>query len=236
MVTESKDSDDQEMPPPLDDSWWEAVLAEDNDNPNRTTGRIGARIAFDENRAAEDGNPHAADEINWDLANQTYELDQVIELEVVGYNRGGLLVKGEGLQGFVPLSHLLDIRCDQEEEFEACLQDYQNRTLRLKLIECESKSERIVFSERAALTEPGSRIELLNRLRSGDQVKGKVTNITGFGIFVDLGGVEGLVHVSEISWGRVQHPSDIVSIGQVIDVYVIQVDQTGHESRSALNS
>jgi len=74
---------------------------------------------------------------------------------------------------------------------------------------------------------------LLNNLQPGDCVRGKVTNITDFGVFVDLGGVEGLVHVSEISWGRVQHPSDVVSAGQEVEAYVIQVDQ--ERSRIALS-
>jgi len=82
----------------------------------------------------------------------------------------------------------------------------------------------VVFSERAAQSSPGSRNMLLKNLTPGSCASGTVTNITDFGVFVDLGGVEGLVHVSEISWGRVQHPSEVVQLGEQVIVYVIQVD------------
>jgi small subunit ribosomal protein S1 len=83
----------------------------------------------------------------------------------------------------------------------------------------------VVFSERAALASTGRRNQLLRELTPGDCIQGIVTNITDFGVFVDLGGVEGLVHVSEISWGRVRHPTDAVEVGQRVTAYVIQIDK-----------
>ncbi len=113
------------------------------------------------------------------------------------------------------------------------LEDYVDRSLFVKVIECDPERSRIVFSERAALSEPGSRVHLMNRLKTGDCVRGEITNITDFGAFVDLGGVEGLIHVSEMSWGRVHHPSDIIQLNQKVDVYVIQIDR--QKARVALS-
>ena len=93
----------------------------------------------------------------------------------------------------------------------------------MKVIECVPEDERVVFSERAAQSEPGKRAELFNALQPGQNVKGVVTNITDFGVFVDLGGVEGLIHISELSWGRVLHPNQIVKMGSTIDVQVLDL-------------
>jgi len=162
--------------------------------------------------------------LDWLKAMQLYEQDQVVDLIVTGCNRGGLLVHGDGLQGFVPVSHLVDVPCT-ESEIEEWLAHYIDHHLNLKVIECDQERGRVVFSERAAQSMPGSRKQLLKSLQPGICVTGTVTNVTDFGVFVDLGGVEGLIHVSEISWGRVQHPADVLSLGEQITVYVIQVDQ-----------
>jgi small subunit ribosomal protein S1 len=91
----------------------------------------------------------------------------------------------------------------------------------------------VVFSERAAQAASGSRNQILERLYPGQCVQGSVTNITDFGVFIDLGGVEGLIHVSEISWGRVRHPSDVLEYGQEVQVHVISIDSD--RSRVALS-
>lgn len=246
MVTKRRYINHTDGPPPLDESWWEAVLAEEEANNHRPPRRVSApeRLPAEEESA---GRPTAhpqpagqvvsspngrfsppetapASTIDWEKARALYENDQVIELEVSGFNRGGLLVNGEQLQGFVPISHLIESPCPSANA-EQMLQKHVGRRLLLKVIECDPERGRVVFSERAAQAEPGSRRQLLNSLRPGDCAVGTVTNITEFGIFVDLGGVEGLVHVSEISWGRVHHPAEIVSLGQEVKVYVISVDQ-----------
>jgi small subunit ribosomal protein S1 len=164
--------------------------------------------------------------VDWRQARELFEQDEVVCLQVTGYNRGGLLVSGEGLQGFVPISHLVEMPGNRsEDEQEELLAEYLDRVLQIKVIECDQERGRVVFSERAALSRSGSRNLLLTQLKPGDCVQGTVTNITDFGVFVDLGGIEGLVHVSEISWGRVRHPCDVVHLGQQIRVYVINVDQ-----------
>jgi small subunit ribosomal protein S1 len=147
-------------------------------------------------------------------------------LQVYGYNRGGVLVQGEGIQGFVPVSHLVDMPCNAtEEERRQVLNDYVGRTFDLKVIECEPSQERIVLSERAALAGQGRRRQLFDTLKSGELVHGTVTNVTDFGVFVDLGGLEGLIHVSELSWGRVQHPSCILQVDQPVDALVLTISE-----------
>lgn len=164
--------------------------------------------------------------MDWERAQQLYSMDQTIELSVTGYNRGGLLVEDDTLQGFVPISHLVEMTEDlAESEQENWLTGYIGRMLSLKVIECDQGRGRVVFSERAALSKPGSRNVLLSNLCHGQCIPGTVTNITDFGVFVDLGGVEGLIHVSEISWGRVRHPRDVVKLGCTVNVYVIQVNR-----------
>jgi len=236
-------------PPPMDESWWESILAEEGGHASPLSRRGTAKFASKgaSNFAAKyvpfgaafekpinQQMPNEAAPMDWDLAMELYELDKIVSLTVNGYNRGGLLVNGENLQGFVPVSHLVDVSAEKAEpEQETCLKAYTGRCLELKIIECDPSRGRVVFSERAALAQPGSRNLLLHKLQTGQCVTGTVTNITEFGVFVDLGGVEGLIHVSELSWGRVRHPADVVHYGDEIRVHVIHVD--ADRSRVALS-
>jgi small subunit ribosomal protein S1 len=213
-----------EPPPPMNESWWEAVLAEDEAQCVARPFRNSRTPGMANHLEPATAEPTDAAILDWRTAFEIFEQDQVITLIVTGANRGGLLVHGEKLQGFVPVSHLVDVPC-QENDLEKWLTRYLDQQLNLKIIECDQERGRVVFSERAAQSRPGSRKELLCSLHPGTCTSGVVTNITDFGVFVDLGGIEGLVHVSEISWGRVQHPSEVVTLGQEVDVYVIQVDQ-----------
>ncbi len=209
-------------PPPMDETWWEAVLTEEetlSEPVGVRMARTSSNMHWDDTRQE----LYEEDSLNWQHAIELYEQDQVVVLEVTGCNRGGLLVSGDQLQGFVPISHLVEAPC-LSTDVELWLANYLDRSLHLKVIECDQERGRVVFSERAAQSSPGSRNMLLKNLVPGSCATGTVTNITDFGVFVDLGGVEGLVHVSEISWGRVQHPSEVVSLGQQVVVYVIQVD------------
>lgn len=219
--------------PPLDESWWEAVLTEDEPQQEASTTSTEISISGDSSSIETDANP-ALQSVDWDAARKLYQKDEVCTLNVSGHNRGGLLVNGDGLQGFVPISHLLEISNDSSiEEPQEVLATYVGRQVQLKVIECDEDRGRVVFSERAAQATPGSRNELLNNLHPGDTITGRVTNITNFGVFIDLGGVEGLVHVSELSWGRVRHPSDSIQYNQELRVFVISVDQ--ERSRVALS-
>jgi small subunit ribosomal protein S1 len=207
----------------MDESWWEAVLTEEETLVGTSAMRA-ARTAIPGSKWETSRFDQNEDEsLDWKQALELYEQDQVVRLIVTGCNRGGLLVSGDRMQGFVPVSHLVEAPC-LVEDVERWLASYIDRTLDLKVIECDQERGRVVFSERAAQSSPGSRNMLLRNLTPGNCVSGTVTNITDFGVFVDLGGVEGLVHVSEISWGRVQHPSEVVSLGDQVVVYVISVE------------
>jgi len=219
--------------PPLDESWWEAVLTEDEPQQDASTMSGEIPVPGDSSLKESDDHP-ALLSVDWDAARKLYQQDEVCTLNVSGFNRGGLLVNGDGLQGFVPISHLVNISNDSKiEEPQDVLAAYVDRQIQLKVIECDQDRGRVVFSERAAQATAGSRNELLNSLHPGDTIKGRVTNITNFGVFIDLGGVEGLIHVSELSWGRVRHPSDVIQYNQEMSVFVISVDQ--ERSRVALS-
>lgn len=232
MVVNRGNHSEEGMPLPFDEAWWAALLAEEEkySPPNNPRSKQASVLETKgENSAAlkQAG-------VDWESVHRLYEYDETIELSVTNYNRGGLLVDGKRLHGFVPISHLLDVPCElSEEERESILASYMGRSLALKVIECDKARGRVVFSERAALVQSGRRNQLLEELKVGTCVRGVVTNVTDFGVFVDLGGVEGLVHVSEISWGRVNHPGDVVQVGQEVNAYILQVDK--ERSRIALS-
>jgi small subunit ribosomal protein S1 len=202
---------EQDMPV-QDDGWWASVLAEEE-------CRVSVP-AVKTQKGEETGKPS----FDWGRASLLYRQDEIISLNVTGHNRGGLLVEGESLNGFVPCSHLVDMPFQSDED---CREDYLSaqvgRTLRLKIIECVPEEGRLVFSERAARAEAGKRPELFNTIQTGQHLSGEVTNVTEFGVFVDLGGVEGLIHISELSWGRVSHPNKICKVGQQVEVLVMEV-------------
>lgn len=217
MMDEGLKLEGEEVPPQMDESWWAAVLQDE--------GRFQAseRVRITDNR--EDRSESSGTPEDWAWAQKLYAEDDTIELPVVGYNRGGLLVEARSLRGFIPISHLMaaeqfDKNVSQDDQLSAIV----GQNLCLKVIEYSPERGRLVFSERAALAGPGTRVELLASLQTGDRISGVVTNITRFGVFVDLGGVEGLIHVSELSWGRVRHPADVVSCGDELEVQVLSVD------------
>lgn len=170
----------------------------------------------------------------WATAAATFQNDEVVELDVIGFNKGGILVNWHGLQGFVPasqLNHLSHLHHPSERHQE--LEQRQGQRLRLKIIELDRPRNRLIFSERMVVSRITERERLLQTVRAGDVLQGRVTNFTQFGVFVDLGGVEGLLHISELSWSRVEYPGHIVRPDQQIQVKVLQVDP--HEQRIALS-
>lgn len=203
-----------------DESWWSAVLADEPSMEEEIEPEDSALKQYPTRAET------ATSSLNWDRVDKIYSNDEIVELTVVGFNRGGVLVAGEDIHGFVPASHLIEVPAESIElEREDCFSQYLDCNIRLKIIECEQEKERLVFSERAALAGEGQRRYLLSSLKPGDVVKGVVTNVTDFGVFVDLGGLEGLVHVSELSWGRVQHPSEILKLDEVVSTVVVQVSE-----------
>ncbi len=215
MFQKQADLKVEDKNPELDEGWWASVLADEiaqSDTVKETTAKP---------------TPHQnVNKVDWDYVRVLYDHDEIVDLEVQGYNRGGLLVQSENIQGFVPISHLVDMPGGiDEDRRKEILAEYTGKFLKLKVIECEPSQERIVLSERAALAGEGRRKQLFLALKNGDVVSGTVTNVTEFGAFVDLGGVEGLIHVSELSWGRVQHPCEVLGIGQAIQTLVLQVSE-----------
>jgi len=161
----------------------------------------------------------------WERAEQAYEEGIVLTGLVTGWNRGGLLVRWHELQGFVPASQLREVPLvDNQEDREQALSRWIGDELELKIIELDRSRNRLVFSERATRWGPKDGDHVLATLETGQIRRGQVSNICDFGVFVDLGGVDGLIHLSELSWGRVSHPRDILQVGQTLDVYVISVD------------
>lgn len=218
-----------------DEGWWESVLS---DEERFSSSQRPRAVQFIEEPAAPQKlapqpqsvtqtEPAAASSasptVDWVYAETVYKQDQVVTLSVSGFNRGGLLVEGANLSGFVPYSHLVDMTCQTDVEREKFLAGYVGKELSLKVIECVPDEGRVVFSERAARAGAGRRAQLFSHLRPGEIVSGEVTNITDFGVFIDLGGVEGLIHISELSWGRVIHPAHIVQLGQHVEVQVIDI-------------
>lgn len=210
--------------PIIDEGWWESVLAEERQHtpPRPPQGLVKPKPV---SQAKVESQPAVETaQTDWNAIQELYSNDRIVQMKVTGHNRGGLLVEQGGLAGFIPFSHLIDLAGKEHEtDRDVSLETYLGKTLNVKVIECVPEDGRVVFSERAALAEPGRRAELFNKLQSGSQVKGVVTNITDFGVFVDLGGVEGLIHISELSWGRVSHPNQIVRLGEEINVQVLDI-------------
>ncbi len=201
--------------PQLDEGWWASVLSDEKALTSETKDQE-IQMAV----------PSSSLMVEWGHVQSLYDRDEIVELLVHGFNRGGLLVQGEDVQGFVPASHLIDFpNVISEDDRRVVLSDYVGKTIKVKVIECEPSQEKIVLSERAALAGEGCRKTLFKTLKTGSIVNGSVTNVTDFGVFVDLGGVEGLIHVSELSWGRVQHPGEVLVVGQTVKVLVLQVSE-----------
>lgn len=219
MSSESREAD---APMEPDEGWWAAVLADEplvEEMVEPPEQPFVANRGLDQNQHSQ---PNPA--VDWDKVERIFDHDEIIEMTVVGHNRGGILVACDDIHGFVPASHLVDLPTDlSDDNRELFLSDYLDRKVELKVIECEQEKERVVFSERAALAEEGQRKYLLNNLKNGDIITGSVTNVTSFGAFVDLGGLEGLIHISELSWGRVTHPSEVLRVGDEIQTMVLQV-------------
>ena len=164
---------------------------------------------------------------DWLIAEQLLESSEVTSHQVVGYNKGGLTVEFNHLRGFVPASHVVDMpRNLSEDQRRIELESRIGKTLRLKVIEVERRRRRLVMSQSLAEREfqAARREELFKTISVGDVIQGEVRSMRPFGAFVDIGGADGLLHVSEIDWRPVNHPRDVLEVGQMIEVQVIRVD------------
>jgi small subunit ribosomal protein S1 len=159
----------------------------------------------------------------WQKAKDCLTEDQLLELEVTGSNRGGLLVAFEKLEGFVPNSHIPALKkvYDPQQVYQYKLQ-MKGSEIEVKALDVDPENEKLLFSALEAQRE--IRQERLQSLEVGEVITGKVVNVVDFGLFVDLGGIDGLVHISQLDWQKVNHPSQVASAGDNIEVQVIDID------------
>ena len=183
-------------------------------------------------REDKDGNlvlsiSRALAEKDWERAEELMRTQDIFECPVDSFNRGGVIVKLGQVRGFVPASQLSSVIPLQgteegDERYAALL----GGSLRLKVIDIDRKRNRLILSERLAMREwrRQQKEQLLDSLKEGDSLEGIISSIADFGAFVDLGGADGLIHLSELSWNRVTHPSEVVKVGERVKVQVLSVD------------
>ncbi len=180
-----------------------------------------------------DGRPvlslaRAEEERNWSLAEQHYQTKQAYYSKIAGYNKGGLIVRFGTVRGFVPASQVSRDRLQRavgnspEERWGRMV----GEDIAVKVVEIDRARNRLILSERAAMREwrEMQKSRLLETLREGEVRKGRVISIADFGAFVDLGGADGLVHLTELSWKHITHPREVLEVGQEVEVEVISVD------------
>jgi len=169
----------------------------------------------------------ARGERGWRVLQDYMDQNKAFEGYVTGSNKGGLLVNVEGVNAFVPLSQIVGgPDRSQAENTERALGEWVGKNILLKVIELNRRRNRVILSERGALQEWRSQQKdrLIAELQEGDIRRGRVSSIRSFGVFVDLGGADGLVHLSEISWDRARSPEELFKVGDEVDVFVMKVD------------
>ncbi len=170
----------------------------------------------------------ALQEKDWLVAQQMMERNEMFEAQVSSHNAGGLEVIFGKLRGFVPASHISTLpRAATPEERKAQLASYVGQKIPVKIVEVDRRKRRLIMSERAVHRrwQREHRKHLLEEIQPGDIRTGIVRSLSNFGVFVDLGGADGLIHVSELAWFPVAHPSDVVKVGQQVTVKVLRVDK-----------
>jgi small subunit ribosomal protein S1 len=170
----------------------------------------------------------AREESDWLEAEKMKESGEAFEGKVIGYNKGGLIVPLGMLRGFVPASQVSVMRrVEGEESPDARWGKMVGELIKVAVIEVDRARHRLILSERLALQETRETIKdrLLDELQEGTVKTGRVTSLADFGAFVNIDGADGLVHLSEISWDRIEHPAEVLKVGQEVKVKVIAVDQ-----------
>jgi small subunit ribosomal protein S1 len=172
-------------------------------------------------------------ERKWRAMQERFDAGEIVEARVIDHNKGGLIVD-LGVRGFVPISQIVDFPRrprdeqprDAAQEIAEKLQPFVGRTLRLKILEVNRKANRLILSEKVALYEERreKRDELFSSLQVGQRVTGVVRSIAPFGVFIDLGGIDGLVHKSELSWNKVNNPETAYAIGEEVEAEVIDIN------------
>ena len=196
---------------------------------------VGAEIpVYVQNPEDENGNVvlslrRAQEQISWENVEKMLDEDRVYESKIVGFNKGGLIAMVGGLRGFVPSSQISGVRRAQAsgDTPEQRWQKMVGQPITVRIIEVDRERRRLILSERAASTESRQSIKerVIDELEVGKTYSGRVTSLSDFGAFVNINGADGLVHLSELSWERVQHPRDVLEVGQEVKVKVINIDR-----------
>jgi small subunit ribosomal protein S1 len=171
----------------------------------------------------------AQEQLTWENVERMLSEEEVIESKVTGFNKGGLIVAVGGLRGFVPASQISMARRSAstgdtpEQRWAKMVGD----PISVRIVEVDRERRRLILSERAANTESRQSIKerVISELEVGKTYTGRVTSLAEFGAFVNVNGADGLVHLSEISWEHVQHPSEVLEVGQEVKVKVINIDR-----------
>jgi small subunit ribosomal protein S1 len=171
----------------------------------------------------------AQEQMAWDTVEKMAKDAEIYEGEIGGYNKGGLIVSIHGLRGFVPASQVSVMRRSMAvgESPEQRWGKMVGEPIAVRIIEVDRERRRLILSERAASNESRQSIKerVIEELEIGQTYSGRVTSLANFGAFVNINGADGLVHLSELSWDRVQHPSEVLEVGQDVEVKVISVDK-----------
>ncbi len=165
---------------------------------------------------------------DWIRAQEMMDSGDILEAPIIGYNRGGVIVPFGNLRGFVPASHLTELRRGMDDgQRQQVMSKMRDEVLPLKVIEVNRRRKRLVLSQRDAQKEwqETRKQELISSLSQGDVINGRISGLRSFGAFVDLGGADGLIHISELAWHRVNHPREVVKVGDALDVYILGLDK-----------
>lgn len=157
---------------------------------------------------------------DWDKVEDASKDDSILTIKTGEAVKGGIIAYFNELRGFIPASQL-------SNEYVENISEYSNKELEVKVIEADKKRNKAIFSHRKIVEEKLEimKEELWNKIEKDTVMKGEVKRLTNFGAFVDLGGVDGLIHISEMSWGRIKHPKEAVNIGDIVEVYVKDLDR-----------
>ncbi|MCL4266553.1 MAG: S1 RNA-binding domain-containing protein [Anaerolineae bacterium] len=164
---------------------------------------------------------------DWANMEHCLRAKEATEGQIAGHNKGGLLVQIGQLRGFVPKSQFSRERQQAVQQSQGALQKSVGQPITVKVVEVDAERNRLILSEKDAATEirQGKRTKLLSEIKEGDVFDGRVINLANFGAFVDIGGLEGLIHLSEISWKRINNPNEVLKTGQEVKVQVLSIDQ-----------
>ena len=173
----------------------------------------------------------AEDEQGWRKLEESMEANATVTGKVSDVNRGGLIVTVEGINGFIPLSHLVspfrEIFTKSENDLDEIREKAVGLDIEFKIIDFNKRRYRAIFSHRLAAQEVKQKrkLELMEELREGQTIKGTIVGLSDFGAFMDIGGTDALIHISEMSWEPIKSPADILKIGQECDAYVYRIDR-----------